>query len=79
MASAFRDRPLDPGSVVLGEVGLGGEVRAVRHAARRVGEAARLGFARLVVPRGNVEEARGAGVEVAGVATLGEALAVLLG
>ena len=79
VASAFRDRPLDPGSVILGEVGLGGEVRAVRHAARRVGEAARLGFARLVVPRGNVEEARGAGVEIAGVATLGEALAVLLG
>jgi DNA repair protein RadA/Sms len=40
------------GTVVVGELGLGGEVRQVAHGVRRLAEAARLGFRRAVVPRG---------------------------
>jgi len=49
-ASATVDRPLPSDLVVVGEVGLGGEVRQVAHAGRRLAEAARIGFGRAVVP-----------------------------
>ena len=51
LASSFRDRPLVAGTVAIGEVGLLGELRAVRGLERRLREAARLGFTRAVVPR----------------------------
>jgi DNA repair protein RadA/Sms len=51
VASARGDRPLPNDLVVMGEVGLGGEVRQVSHAVRRLGEAARIGFRRAIVPR----------------------------
>lgn len=50
VASAMYDRPLPADMAVFGEVGLGGEVRQVSHAPRRVTEAARLGFRRVIVP-----------------------------
>jgi DNA repair protein RadA/Sms len=50
VASAALDTPLPEGLVVLGEVGLAGEVRRVTGAGRRVAEAARLGFTRALVP-----------------------------
>jgi DNA repair protein RadA/Sms len=49
VASAVVDHPV-AGEVVMGEVGLGGEVRQVSHAGRRLNEAARLGFRRAIVP-----------------------------
>ncbi len=51
VASSLRDRPVDPRAVVIGEVGLTGEVRTVPQLGKRLGEAARLGFARAVIPR----------------------------
>ena len=51
IASSFRDRGVDPGLVVVGEVGLSGELRAVSQMERRVSEAARLGFERCLVPK----------------------------
>ena len=50
VASARRDRPIGDETVALGEVGLGGEVRQVPQAARRLTEALRLGFRRAIVP-----------------------------
>jgi DNA repair protein RadA/Sms len=50
VSSAF-DHPLPDDVVVCGEVGLGGELRQVSHCARRLAEAARLGFRRAIVPR----------------------------
>ena len=50
VASAAQDRPLLPNTVVLGEVGLAGEVRRVNGVRRRLLEAARLGYTRAVVP-----------------------------
>jgi len=51
LASALVGRPVPADLVVCGEVGLGGEVRQVAQCERRLAEAARLGFARAVVPR----------------------------
>jgi len=50
LASAHLGQPLPDGMVVYGEVGLGGEVRRVRGADRRLAEAARLGFGLALVP-----------------------------
>jgi DNA repair protein RadA/Sms len=50
LASAATRRPVDDDMVVLGEVGLGGEVRQVTQTSRRLAEAARLGFRRALVP-----------------------------
>jgi DNA repair protein RadA/Sms len=55
IASAARRRPLDPHSVVFGEVGLAGEVRAVSLADRRLAEARKLGYRRVLLPRRNRE------------------------
>ncbi len=51
LASSVRDRPVTPGTVAIGEVGLLGELRSVAGLDRRLGEAARLGFTRGIVPR----------------------------
>jgi len=50
IASSFRDARSLPGTVVLGEVGLSGELRSVPQLERRISEAARLGFTRCVIP-----------------------------
>jgi len=52
--SSFRDRPISQATVVFGEVGLAGEVRAVNLADCRVKEAALLGFERVVLPKSNL-------------------------
>ena len=54
IASSLRDVPLDPASVYLGEVGLNGEVRRVPQVERRLAEAARHGFRRALVPKGDM-------------------------
>ncbi len=80
LASAFRDRPVRPSTVAIGEVGLLGELRAVAGLERRLREAARLGFARAVVPR-PPHGATGpsvSGLEIIGVATLAEAIEAAL-
>jgi DNA repair protein RadA/Sms len=53
IASAHADRPLSTGTVVLGEVGLAGEVRRVTGLTRRLAEAERLGFTEALVPPGS--------------------------
>ncbi len=75
--SSYRDSAVDDRSVVIGELGLSGEVRAVSRVPERVAEAARLGFKTAVVPRGNMKDARwaaSAGLSVLPVATLAEAV-----
>jgi DNA repair protein RadA/Sms len=52
VGSSFRDRPVDPTTVVIGEIGLAGEVRTVAHLERRITEAAKIGFRRAVIPNG---------------------------
>jgi DNA repair protein RadA/Sms len=73
VVSAIRDVPLPPDLAVFGEIGLGGEIRQVGHAARRVTEAARLGFRRVLVPANS--PATETDVAVVRVGTLNEAIA----
>ena len=75
VASAARDAPIPPATVVLGEVGLSGEVRPVGGVGRRLAEAARLGFTAALVPAdpGPLP----AGMRVTEVADLGAALRTL--
>jgi DNA repair protein RadA/Sms len=79
VASSLRNRPLVPNTVVFGEVGLAGEVRATSQAALRLREAAQLGFTRCVLPEGNVTSADvPAGLDVAPVRSVLEALDTLM-
>lgn len=52
VVASFRDRLVDPRTVLIGEVGLGGQVRLVSQMERRLKEAAKLGFKRAIVPKG---------------------------
>lgn len=72
IASTLRDHPLPDDVVVFGEVGLGGELRQVPHEARRLTEAARMGFARAIVPLHCAPDV--AGIEVLRAGTLAEAI-----
>ncbi len=75
LASSFRDRSIPPRTLVLGEVGLAGEVRAVSQPEIRLAEAARLGFERAILPAANARHAEVPdGIELVGVATVAEAL-----
>ncbi len=78
LASTLRDRPVRPGTAAFGEVGLLGELRAVGGTERRLREAARLGFARVLVPRARMTAPAVEGLEVVAVATVREALAAAL-
>jgi DNA repair protein RadA/Sms len=79
LVSSLRNKPIDPHTLVLGEVGLAGEVRAVGQVEPRLAEAAKMGFKRVVLPRASAKRLEGGQkLEVVGVATVGEALADLL-
>jgi len=54
--SSFRDKVLEEGVVIFGEVGLTGEVRAVSHVEQRINEAIKLGFKKCIIPKGNIEQ-----------------------
>jgi DNA repair protein RadA/Sms len=74
LAGAKSNLPPPAGVVAIGEVGLAGDVRRVSAVARRLSEAARLGFTRALVPAGSAVTAP-AGLTVTEVDTLGRALA----
>jgi DNA repair protein RadA/Sms len=78
VASSFRERPVPPDMVVMGEVGLAGEVRAISQAEARLKDAAKLGFARCILPAANLEKIeKSAGIkkmELMGVRTVEEAM-----
>jgi len=78
-ASSYLDRPLRGDLVVLGEVGLAGEVRAVTGLETRLKEAAALGFTAAVVPQSTLASLTGQPLDVQGVGTVDEAVKVLLG
>ncbi len=84
LASALRDKPLGPGTVLCGEIGLTGELRPVGGLERRLREAQRLGFGRAIVPQRTGRRAPGdmegvSGIEVIRAGTLREALGAALG
>ena len=76
IASSFRDEAIDHRTLMFGEIGLVGEVRAVSHPAQRLLEAKRHGFTRVLAPRSALQHAP-EGLEVVGVRTLRQALGQL--
>ena len=81
VVASFRDLTLPAGTVLVGELGLGGQLRQVSQLELRLQEAARLGFVRAVVPRGSGlgAAAAGLGLQLLEAASVAEALVAALG
>jgi len=78
VASSFLNRPIDPHTLIAGEVGLAGEVRAIGQAEARVREGAKLGFKRCILPDSSRRQLPAIdGVELRGVQSLNDAWDVL--
>ncbi len=76
LVSGITDKPVPDDVVAIGEVGLSGEVRSVSRIGLRINEAARLGFAKCIVPRSCLKQLKtSAKIEVIGVRNLYEAFA----
>jgi DNA repair protein RadA/Sms len=80
VASSFRDQQVDPRTVAVGEIGLSGELRSVNQLEKRLSEARRLGFSRVIVPPllGRRGGAFGDGLDLVRVSTVGEAIEAVL-
>ena len=74
IVSSLKNQPLPHELMVIGEVGLSGEIRPVPSGQERIREAAKHGFTRAIVPKGNVPKDMPAGMQVIGVSRLSEAL-----
>jgi DNA repair protein RadA/Sms len=75
VASSFLDRPIQKGTVILGEIGLTGEVRAIGQAETRIAEAKKMGFNRCLVPNSNLKRTPGIkGIKLIGVKSVSEAM-----
>jgi len=74
IVSSFRNRALPADMICFGEVGLSGEIRPVPNGQERLREAAKHGFARAVVPKGNLPKQPIPGMSVIGVGKLSDAL-----
>ena len=78
IASSFLDKPVSGGTVVIGEVGLTGEVRAVGQIDKRVAEAKKMGFKRCLVPDSNLKRIPDIdGIEISGIKKVSEAVDTL--
>ncbi len=80
LVSSLKDKPIDGKVAVVGEVGVAGEVRGISRMDKRVSEAERLGFGRLILPKISLKGLRSkkTGIELIGVDTIGEAVSVLI-
>jgi len=80
IVSSLRDLPIDPRAVAIGEVGLAGEIRRVHHADRRIAEAAKLGFQRVILPPlGSEAPRKNRTVELVEVGTVEQAIEAMVG
>ena len=78
IASSFLDKPVKGRTVVLGEIGLTGEVRTISRVEQRVGEAAKMGFTRCLLPGNNLKHLKGRNaMALVGVQTVSELVDLL--
>ena len=77
VVSSLRDRALDNNLIVFGEIGLSGEIRPVPSGQERLREAAKHGFKRAIIPKGNQPKSPVEGLEVIAVSRLEQALDAL--
>lgn len=75
--ASLRNRCMDRDLIVFGEVGLAGEIRPVQSGQERLREAAKHGFKRAIVPKGNAPKGKVEGMEIIAVNKLQDALAAL--
>lgn len=80
LVSSLKDKPIDPKTVIFGEVGLSGEVRGVSMAEQRVNEAQKLGFETCILPRICLDKLKKTdGIRLIGVETIREAIDAMAG
>ena len=78
IASNYKNFVIDKHTIILGEVGLTGEVRAVSYADRRINEAKKMGFTKCIVPKGNLQSLENINdIEIIPVSTVREAIQIL--
>lgn len=76
--SSYKDIPVSDRTIVFGEVGLSGEVRAVSMAQQRVQEARKLGFSRVILPQSCLEQVKNvSGIELVGVTAVRDVLGMI--
>ncbi len=75
IASSYKNKPIDSNTLIFGEIGLTGEIRAVTMSEKRVMEAQKLGFKKIIVPKENFKEVKGInGINIYPVSTVKELL-----
>ena len=78
LVSSYRNRPIDEKTIVFGEVGLSGEVRAVNMPEQRVAEAKKLGFETFILPEVSLKMVKEIqGIRLVGVKTVNEAVGII--
>lgn len=77
VASSHLERPVNPDTVLFGEVGLAGEIRAVTQPEQRISEAVKLGFKGAVLPAGNLKRIEEKRLELHGVSDVNDVLQIL--
>lgn len=82
VVSSFQNKPVDERTIVFGEIGLSGEVRAVSMAEQRIAEAAKLGFTACILPKSAEETIRASGnmpdgIVLQGVSSVQEAIRMM--
>lgn len=78
LASSLMNRPVDPGTLVVGEVGLSGEVRGVTMIDRRLNEAHKMGFTTMILPQTNLGQIHDQRIKLVGVTNIQSALDILV-
>ena len=79
LISSYKNKPIDEKTIVFGEVGLSGEVRAVNMPEQRVMEAKKLGFETCIVPEVCVDMVKGVrGIQIVGVKNIGDAIQLII-
>jgi DNA repair protein RadA/Sms len=79
ICSSFKDAPLESDMLILGELGLSGEIRTISFADRRIQEAVKLGFKKVVIPKSNLKNFKQNGViEFIPVETIQDAIRMVL-
>jgi DNA repair protein RadA/Sms len=79
VVSSFRDLVIDPHTVIVGEVGLGGEIRGVSQMDTRIIEAGKLGFKRILAPKAKKGVLSSGDIELVEISNVMEALEELFG
>ena len=78
IVSSYKNRPFDERTIVFGEVGLSGEVRAVNMPEQRVAEAKKLGFEKCIVPEVSLDSVKSIhGIKIIGVKSINEAIGLI--